>query len=213
MTFLVLLTAYLMGFFTAIPIGATQIEIAKRALNHKFRAALMVVFGSVASDVMYGGVALFGVAPLLSEKRFVAWFELAGGLILWILVFFTFKEAGKPHILGADHEILGKRRFSFLTGFILAVTNPMIIFWWLIEVHFVIRIGLVRSFSSGLSALFLLFGGLGLASYLSLLAMVLYWAKKFVSDSAMKKIYYSMGIVLLLLSFYFLWHSVKYFSA
>ena len=75
MTFLVLLTAYLMGFFTAIPIGATQIEIAKRALNHKFWAALMVVFGSVASDVMYGGVALFGIAPLLSEKRFVAWFN------------------------------------------------------------------------------------------------------------------------------------------
>lgn len=211
MTFLVLLTAYLMGFFTAIPVGATQIEIAKRALNHKFWAALMVVFGSVVSDVMYGAVALFGVAPLLSQKRVVAWFELVGGLILWILVFFTFKEAGKPHILGASLKILGKRRFSFLTGFILAVINPMMIFWWLIEVNFVIRIGLVRSFSPGLSALFLLFGGLGLASYLSLLTMVLYWAKKFISDSAMKKIYYSMGIVLLLLSFYFLLHSLKYF--
>jgi len=51
-----------MGFLTAIPIGATQIEIAKRSLNNQIPAALMVVLGSVFSDVMYGIIALFGVA-------------------------------------------------------------------------------------------------------------------------------------------------------
>jgi threonine/homoserine/homoserine lactone efflux protein len=211
--FLLLLTAYLMGFLTAIPVGATQIEIAKRALNNKFWAAWMVVLGSVSSDVMYGGVALFGVAPFLKSKSVVAWFELIGTIILWILVYFTLKEARKPQVLKVNHEILGKKHLSFVTGFGLAVTNPMMVFWWLLEVQFVIRLGLVDSFSPLLSALFLLFGGFGLGSYLTLLALVLYRVKKFVSNSTMRIIYYSMGIVLLLLSFYFFYHSVKYFAA
>ena len=62
-TFLFLFFTYIMGFITAIPIGATQIEIAKRSLNNHLRAAYMVAAGSVSSDVMYGAIALFGVAP------------------------------------------------------------------------------------------------------------------------------------------------------
>jgi hypothetical protein len=38
-TFLSFLLVYIMGFFTAIPIGATQIEIAKRSLYNQLPAA------------------------------------------------------------------------------------------------------------------------------------------------------------------------------
>ena len=63
-----LIAIYIMGFFTAIPIGATQIEIAKRALAGHVKAALMVVLGSTISDVMYGFIAFFGIAPFLKER-------------------------------------------------------------------------------------------------------------------------------------------------
>jgi hypothetical protein len=53
------------------------------------------------------------------------------------------------------------------------------------------------------SLLFLLFGGLGIASYLILLANILHWAKKFISDNLLKKINIGLGVALLLLSFYF----------
>jgi threonine/homoserine/homoserine lactone efflux protein len=59
---------YFMGFSTAIAIGATQIEIAKCSLHNQLPAALMVVLGSVSSGVMYGFIALFGVAPFLRIK-------------------------------------------------------------------------------------------------------------------------------------------------
>ena len=36
---------YVMGFLTAIPIGATQIEIAKRSLNGYVPQAMMVEIG------------------------------------------------------------------------------------------------------------------------------------------------------------------------
>jgi len=206
--FLFLLITYIMGFFTAIPIGATQIEIAKRSLNNHLRAAYMVAAGSVSSDVMYGFIALFGVAPFLKEKLVVAIFGLAATVILWLLAYFTFRDGKKANMLELSHPTLKSKRIGFVTGFSLAVTNPMMIVWWLIGVRIIKDFGLVTDFSPRISVMFLIMGGLGLASYLFLLSNMLHWAKKFISNEIMKKVNYGLGVVLVLLSFYFLINSI-----
>ena len=210
-TFLLFLLVYIMGFFTAIPIGATQIEIAKRSLNNHLRAAFMVVLGSVSSDIMYGFIALFGIAPFFDNRTIVAIFELIGTVILWILAFFTLRQSAQQQLLDLNRSLLKSRRLSFVTGFSLAITNPMMIFWWLIGVQIVRDLRLVDTFTPAISLLFLFFGGLGLATYLSTLATVLHWAKKFVSNKAMQKVYLVLGVVLILLSIYFLISSLKGF--
>jgi len=197
-----------MGFFTAIPIGATQIEIAKRSLNNHLRAAYMVALGSVSSDVMYGFIALFGVAPFLKEKLVVAIFGLAATLILWLLAYFTFRDGKKANMMDLTHPTLKSKRIGYVTGFSLAVTNPMMIVWWLIGVRIIRDFGLVTDFSPRISVMFLITGGLGLASYLFLLSNMLHWAKKFISNEIMKKVNYGLGVVLVLLSFYFLINSL-----
>ena len=202
--FLFLLITYIMGFFTAIPIGATQIEIAKRSLNNHLRAAYMVAAGSVSSDVMYGFIALFGVAPFLKEKIVVAVFGLVATVILWLLAYFTFRDGAKTNMLELSHSTLKSKRIAYVTGFTLAVTNPMMIVWWLIGVRIIKDFGLVTDFSAKISVMFLIAGGLGLASYLFLLSNMLHWAKKFISNEIMKKVNYGLGVVLVLLSFYFL---------
>jgi threonine/homoserine/homoserine lactone efflux protein len=197
-----------MGFFTAIPIGATQIEIAKRSLNNHLRAAYMVALGSVSSDVMYGFIALFGVAPFLKEKIVVAVFGLVATVILWLLAFFTFRDGAKANMMELSHSSLKSKRLSYVTGFSLAVTNPMMIVWWLIGVRIIKDFALVTDFSTKISVMFLITGGLGLASYLFTLANMLHWAKKFISNEIMKKVNYGLGVVLVLLSFYFLFSSL-----
>ncbi len=162
-TFLFLFFTYIMGFFTAVPIGATQIEIAKRSLNNHLRAAYMVAAGSVSSDVMYGAIALFGVAPFMENKTVVAIFGLIATAILWVLAFFTFRDGTKANMLELTHATLKSKRLSFVTGFSLAVTNPMMIVWWLIGVKIVKDIGLISQFDVNASLLFLLAGGFGLA--------------------------------------------------
>jgi threonine/homoserine/homoserine lactone efflux protein len=198
-----------MGFLTAIPIGATQIEIAKRSFNNHLRAAYMVAFGSVSSDVMYGVIALFGVAPFMKHKLVLGVFGLAATVILWLLSFLTFRAGAKANMMELTHAILKSKRLSFVTGFSLAVTNPMMIVWWLIGVKIFKDLGLVENFDSNLSLLFLVIGGLGLASYLMTLANTLHWAKKFISNEMMKKVNYGFGFVLILLSIYFLVTSLQ----
>ncbi len=203
-TFMFLFLTYIMGFMTAIPIGATQIEIAKRSLNNHLRAAYMVALGSVSSDVMYGFIALFGVAPFLKSKTVVAIFDLVATAILWLLAFLTLRDGSRANMLELSHATLRSKRLALVTGFSLAITNPMMIVWWLIGVKIMKDLGLVSEFDTNVSLLFLIIGGLGLASYLFTLANMLHWAKKFISNEMMKKVNYALGAVLILLSFYFL---------
>ena len=207
-TFFFLFITYVMGFLTAVPIGATQIEIAKRSLNNHLRAAYMVALGSVTSDVMYGAIALFGVVPFLKNRIVVAVFGLVATFILWLLAFFTFRDGTKANMLELTHVTLKSKRLSFFTGFSLAVTNPMMIVWWLIGVRIIRDLALVENFGTNVSLMFLAAGGIGLASYLFTLANALHWAKKFISNEMMKKVNYGLGVILVLLSFYFLGTSI-----
>jgi threonine/homoserine/homoserine lactone efflux protein len=198
-----------MGFFSAIPVGPAQIEIATRSLNNHLRSAVMVVLGSISSVFMYGIIALFGVVPLFNNPKALAIFELCGAVIFCILAFFTFKEGAKPHFLGFNRLILKSKRIAFITGFSLSVVNPMMIFWWLIGVQIMRNLDLVDTFTSALALSFVLFGVWGIATYLTTLATVLHWAKKFISDKAMRKVYLVLGFALVILSIFFLISSIK----
>ncbi len=207
-TFWFLFISYVMGFLSAIPIGATQIEIAKRSLNNHRRAAYMVALGSVSSDLMYGFIAMFGVAPFLEDKFVVAIFGLVATVILWVLAYFTFRDGAKANINGLTHRALKSKRISYVIGFSLAVTNPMMIVWWLIGEKFIRELGLVPVFTTHTILMFLFAGGFGLFSYLFTLTNILHWTKKLISNEMMKKVNYALGVVLIVLSFYFLLSSI-----
>jgi threonine/homoserine/homoserine lactone efflux protein len=208
-TLVLLLAIYIMGFLSAIPVGPVQIEIAKRSLHNHLRAAIMVALGAITSDILYGFIALFGVAPFFENKTAVAIFELCGTVIIWILAFFTLRQGTKPHPLGLNLTILKSKRIAFITGFSLSVANPMMIFWWLIGVQIVRHVNLVDTFTSAVSLSFVFSGGAGLATYLIAIAVALHWAKKFVSPRSLQKIYVALGISLIMLSLYFLINSLR----
>ena len=199
-----LVVVYIMGFFSAIPIGATQIEIAKRSLSGNIRAALMIVLGSALSDMMYGFIAYYGIAPLLKEKVVMAVFWAAGSVILFVLGAHTLKNYKKAIQFNGDSKIIKHRGLSFVVGFSLAVTNPFMIFWWITVADIGQQIGLISNFSGSTYFLLILFGGLGLASYLTTLSFTLQWAKKFISDKTERRINLFLGITLILFGFYFL---------
>lgn len=204
-----LVAIYVMGFFTAIPVGATQIEIAKRSFAGHVGAALMIVLGSAISDVMYGFIAFFGIAPFLKEKIVMAIFWAAGSIILFLLGWHTLKNYRKTIHMDTQSGTLRHRGFSLMVGFSLAVTNPMMIFWWLTVADIEERIGLIKQFTTNTHLLFLLFGGLGIASYLVTLSFILKWAKKFLSEKTERKINVGLGILLLVLGFYFLFRFIQ----
>lgn len=203
------LLAYVLGFFAAIPIGATQVEIAKRAMADRLDTAGMVVAGSVVSDVMYGAIALFGLAPFLSDKHVVGVFGMVGAAVLLVLAFFTFRHVAQAAELTTGSPAVHSRPLSLVTGFSLAVTNPPIMFWWLVGVKVTQDLGLVDTFTPRVSAVFLLFGGLGLGSYLSTLAVILRRIKHMISPRAQHRMHVVLGVLLIVLASYLLVTAVR----
>lgn len=196
--------SYLMGFIAAIPVGASQIEIAKRSLNGFLFSSLMLVAGSVLSDTLYGVVAFFGVAPFLKNETVIAYFRLINSFILIALGIYA--------ILGAKHTakskeqtqaVLNNKKISFVMGFSLAFTNPMMMLWWLIGSQFIIGMGIVAELNLFYIIVFLLSGAAGIGSYLLLLSIGIYKTKRFLSDETVRKIMIWLGAALILLAVYF----------
>ena len=208
--FLLAIVAYVMGFLTAIPPGATQIEIAKRAFDQKLRAAHMVVLGSVLSDTSYGAIALFGLAPFFRYTAVKLSFWLAGTAVLAVLAVITFRRISETD--GAEFnntsETTGKLSVSFVTGYSLAVTNPMMVFWWLAGSRIIVDIHIVSKFSVGHSLVFLFAGAAGIGSYLMTLSGILKRARRFLSEKWMHRIKLGMAVALVVLGLYFLFRSI-----
>lgn len=201
-----------LGFVTAIPIGGSQIEAAKRAIQGHLRAAWMVVLGSVSSDIMYGVIALFGVAPFLDVPWVMAVFSAVGAVILWLLAYLTLRKSKKPQGLRLDLDSLKSNRWAYVTGFSLAVTNPPMILTWLYGATLAKHLGLATPFTGGAKAIFIAGGALGLGGYLAGLALVMYRIKHFISLKAIGRIYYWLGISLFLLSFFFVYNFIRIVS-
>jgi len=195
---------FVIGFLAAIPLGAVQVEVAKRSLKGYLKQAILIAAGSASSDLFYGFVAVFGVAPFLEEKKLMAFFWLAGAAVLSALAFMTLKKRGTAEERLRSEAVLASGNISFLLGFSLAVTNPMTLFWWLICAEILKDLGLSPVLDKTTSILFIVSGALGLGSYLAVLAVFLSRAGKYISKRREAAINAALGVLLALLALYFL---------
>jgi threonine/homoserine/homoserine lactone efflux protein len=211
---LFVLGAFVMGFFAAIPIGASQIEIAKRALNGYIYSALMIAAGTTLSDTMYGIIAFFGIAPFLNEPIVIAVFRLINSIILIILgIWAILGSKVKEDKKNLSQELLKKKKIAFITGFSLALTNPMIMLWWLIGLHFFISVGIIEQNNIYYTIIFLFSGAVGIASYQILLAFSVYKSKKFFSEKGVRRLTAILGCILLGIAVYFIYLSYTAFKS
>jgi threonine/homoserine/homoserine lactone efflux protein len=196
--------AFAMGFVAAVPVGATQLEIARRSINGYLSSALVVVAGALVSDVLYGVIALFGIASFLQDPKIVAVFEAVSAAVCVALGIWVIHEA--RHSAGGDHpagRLLRQHRAAVVTGFVLAVMNPLMIMWWLFGAHMLRDFGVFGQYNTPNLIVFLLAGSLGIAAYSCLLALVVYKAKRFCTERTIRRVSIGCGVVLLGLAMYF----------
>jgi len=204
------LLAYGLGFAAAIPVGGSQIEMAKRAVAGHLRAAALVILGSVSSDIMYGAIALFGIAPFMESRWVLAAFYATGAIVLWLLGYLTLRECRRPQDLLTPHAALKARRWAWLTGFSLAVSNPQMMLSWLLGVALAKRFGVATPFPNSAKVVFIAGGALGLGSYLALLGGVMYRIKHVISAAVLGKVYRWLGAALFLLSLFFVYGVARF---
>lgn len=204
-----MISAFFMGCMAAIPAGPVQIEVVRRSINGHLKPSLAVVLGAFLIDVLYGIIAFFGIAPFLEEKKVMAVFWLFGGLLLSVIGILIIRNTLKNREVGYSGKHLKRKRWAFIGGLSLSATNPVMILWWLSGARIFIDTGLIKNFSFAVAVSFLVAGSLGLASYLVILSLFIYWAKKFISANMVRKINLVFGVFLLTIALYFTYTSLR----
>lgn len=201
-----------MGFLAAIPVGATQIEIAKRLINGYTFSAMMIVAGAVISDFTYGVIALFGIAPFLQSPQSIAIFSIINSIILIVLGIITLQQSGTKLNLNLNSkEVLPKKNVAFITGFLLAVTNPLMIYWWLLGSHILGSVYSIDRYNTFTIFLLLVSGTLGISSYPMTVLFGIHMTKRLFSEESIRKTTFIFGLALFGLAAYFLYQSLSYF--
>jgi threonine/homoserine/homoserine lactone efflux protein len=206
------LCAYVMGYLAAIPIGATQIEIAKRFINGYIFSAMMIIAGAVISDFTYGVIALFGIAPFLQDPDIVAIFAFVNSAILVVLGIMTLRQSRKQVKNRLDTTgVLRKKHMSFITGYLLAITNPLMIYWWLLGSRFLSNVFNIERYNTLTIFILLISGTLGIGSYPLSMLYGIHKTKRFFSEAGIRKTTFIFGLALFGLAAYFIYQGLSYF--
>ena len=124
----VVVQGMLVGMALAVPIGPINIEIIWRGLRGGFIHGWLVGLGALTADTIYCAVVVTGVAPVARSPRFQAPLFFVGAAVLLYLGTMGLREA----IRGAGMVVEpGSKGRSYGTGFVMAVSNPLGIIYWL----------------------------------------------------------------------------------
>ncbi len=212
MDLLLFLFALGLGIVAAVPIGPCQIETVKRAMSGHLKASGLVVFGSASSDALYGVVALYGIAPVLDVPRVLAGFDAVAVLICATLAWLTWRYANEPNRFYREPRWLQSGRWSYLTGFLLGMSNPPIIASWLFGVALAKRVGVAPApFTAPAKAFFIVGAVAGASAYLVALSLVAHRLRHALSPKTISRVYRWLAVALLAVSVYFARDVVLYY--
>ena len=197
----------ILGFLSSMPVGAVQLEVIKRTINGQKKPAIATAYGSVTSDLIYGLLALFGLGDLLLNKDFQLLIYSLGIVVLSYLLYRSIKD--RSYMINENKPVKYKKRFSFLTGFTIAVTNPGVIIWWFIGFRLFVDLNMFTEINSTVKLLFVFSGAFGLALYLTLVAVILSRFQKSFTEKFLHRAHIVLVIMLSILIIYFI---VKLFS-
>ncbi|MED0662174.1 LysE family translocator [Geobacillus thermodenitrificans] len=185
----------LLGLSLSIPIGPINIEMVKRGIKYGFFHSWVVGLGGMSADIVLMFAIFFGLSVFLTKSvvQLIMWFS--GFLILCYLGYDSIKEAFKKVEISGEVNKEGLFK-SYLSGFFIAISNPLNIVFWVsiygsvlaMELNSIERYhALAKS-----SAIFL-----GIALWDFTVALSVHFGRKMISQKWLKWLSVAAGISLI----------------
>ena len=126
MFFVYLLEGFTIGFLIAMPVGPIGVLCVRRTLSYSNYHGFMTGLSGASADIVYALVAAFGIT-LISDfvTGFQNWIRLAGGVLLLIMGLYIFRS--QPSAQAMSKRSIEHTK-TFVSTFLLALTNPMTLF-------------------------------------------------------------------------------------
>jgi threonine/homoserine/homoserine lactone efflux protein len=116
------------GFSIAVPVGPIAILCISRTLKDGWGLGLTSGFGAATADMLYGGIAAFGiraVSEFLLDQQM--WIRLLGGLFLTFLgIRIIFSTLSEVEIPSSRRGLLS----AYLSTLVLTLSNPLTILYF-----------------------------------------------------------------------------------
>ncbi|CAF1883984.1 LysE family transporter [Bacillus subtilis] len=125
-----ILSYILLGISLSAPVGPINVAQIKKGLANGFLSAWLVGVGAMFADVMMMLLIYFGVASFLTNSiaQLIMW--LFGFVILSFLGYESVKDASKSIEFQSEQSLESPFK-SFLSGFLIAASNPLNIIFWI----------------------------------------------------------------------------------
>lgn len=117
----------LLGLSLAAPPGPMNAVIAEESVNRGWRSGFAAGVGAMTADACFFVLALAGLVTVVRDSPTVRGVMVgAGGLLMLYFAYGAVKSAGSFSDTEAANDAAG-----FKKAFLLALTNPFQITWWL----------------------------------------------------------------------------------
>lgn len=196
----------ILGFSVAAPVGPIGILCINRTLNKNFTAGFISGLGAATADLIYGmmaGLGLTAISTFLIDQKL--WIQLTGLLFLVYIGAKTLikKDADVEFKTAADKGLLK----DYLSAFILTITNPMTILFFIAVFA---GLGLSGSIQELSAAMLLIIGVFtGSCVWWIFLSGLTHQLKTRLNKKVLKKIDLVSGLIILLFAFFILADLVK----
>ncbi|KGX86830.1 LysE family translocator [Pontibacillus litoralis] len=117
-----------LGLSLSAPIGPINAAQLDKGIKHGFGSAWLVGIGAMIADICFMFLIYFGLAQFINIPIVKVFLWLFGGFILLYTGIDSIIHAGKE-IQETQPSTSYKK--SFLTGFLMALSNPLNIIFWL----------------------------------------------------------------------------------
>ena len=130
-----LVAALIIGFFVALPVGASAVMCISRSLQYGFLAGLYTGFGVALADLAYGILAVFGLFAISGETlESQPVLRLAGAFCIMFLGLRMMSKIEVTANKNIDHETAIK---DIVTGFLVTISNPLTIIAFIAALSYV----------------------------------------------------------------------------
>lgn len=190
----------ILGLSLAAPVGPVNVEVIKRGLKHGFLPAFLVSLGAAAADTTYLLLIYFGLSNFINIPVVKLGIWVLGAIVLLNLGYLSVKEYFDKIDLQKPNTKVSRN--SFIAGYLIAISNPMTIVWWL-GVFGAIIGSSIQDVSKSVAFLGSMTIMLGVLLWFFSLSLLLHFGKRFINEETMKYVSAIAGIVLIGFGLYF----------
>lgn len=194
------------GVALAAPIGPINVELIRRGIRDGFLHGWLVGLGALSADTIYAALIVGGLTPLADRPSLRVPLFLAGGVMLAWVGWTSLRTALKGSS-GDGNEKPPKRGRSYVTGFLMAIFNPMGIVYWLSVGAALVAEAVERVGQAGSPVLVLgvMFGIFCWVTFISVLAQV---SRRFVTGTGMRWVTGVSGVIIIGFALWFFWQGL-----